>query len=205
MGGIYEIDGVRPFIDASSFVHPDATIIGDVRIAGGCYIGPGASLRGDFGRIEVGAGSNVQDGCVLHCFPERSCTLASNSHVSHGSTLHGCIVKEYGFIGIGSVIMDGAIIGENAMVGAMAFVKAGFEVPPETLATGIPAKIVRELSETERSFKQTGVSTYQELAKRSLATLRETEPLRELDEGQPKLAVDASESRALHERKAENR
>jgi len=204
MGGIYEIDGVRPIIDASTFVHPDATIIGDVRIAGRCYIGPGASLRGDFGHIEIGEGSNVQDGSVLHCFPERSCTLAPNSHVSHGSTLHGCIVQEYGFIGIAAVIMDGAVIGENSMVGAAAFVKAGFEVPAETLVAGIPAKVVRALSETEREFKQTGVLTYQDLARRSLATLRETEPLRDFDAKQPKLAVDASESRALHERKADN-
>ncbi len=111
---------------------------------------------------------------------------------------------EYDFVGIGSVIMDGAVIGENAMVAAMAFVKAGFEIPPGTLAAGIPAKIVRELSETERLWKQTGVATYQELAKRCLATLRETEPLRELDEGRPRLAVDASESKVLHERKARN-
>jgi phenylacetic acid degradation protein len=205
MAGIYEIDGVRPVIDASSFVHPDATIIGDVRIGGGCYIGPGASLRGDFGCIEIGAGSNIQDGCVLHCFPERSCTLAANSHVSHGSTLHGCVVKEYGFIGIAAVIMDGAVIGENSMVGAMAFVKAGFEVPPETLVAGIPAKIVRELGETERAFKRTGVETYQELARRSLATLRETQPLRKPEEDRPKLPVAGSASRALHERKAAQR
>jgi phenylacetic acid degradation protein len=202
MGGIYEIDGVKPIVDDSSFVHPDATLIGDVRVGPACYIGPGASLRGDFGRIEVGEGSNVQDGCVLHCFPQRSCTLAPRSHVSHGSTLHGCIVEEYGFIGIGAVIMDGVVIGENAMVGAMAFVKAGFEVPPGTLVAGLPAKVVRELSETEIEFKQGGVATYQELARRSLATLRRTEPLRDPGDGRPRLALGPTESKALHERKA---
>ncbi|MBW2498497.1 MAG: transferase hexapeptide repeat family protein [Deltaproteobacteria bacterium] len=203
MGGIYEIDGVKPIIDASTFIHPDATIIGDVEIGAGCYIGPGASLRGDFGRIVVGAGSNVQDGCTLHSFPERSCTLAPNSHVSHGCVLHGCLVEEYGFVGIGAVVMDGATIGENAMVAAMAFVKAGFEVPPATLVAGIPASVVRELSETERTFKQGGVETYQQLAARSLATLKETQPLRAAEASRPELSVDASRSKALHERKAE--
>ncbi|MBW2361819.1 MAG: phenylacetic acid degradation protein PaaY [Deltaproteobacteria bacterium] len=201
MGGIYEIDGVRPVIDASSFVHPDAVVIGDVVIGADCYIGAGATLRGDLGRIDVGAGSNIQDNCVLHTFPERRCTLESPSHVSHGSVLHGCVIRAYGFIGIGAIVMDDAVIGENAMVAAQAFVKAGFEVPSGMLVGGVPAVMLRELSETERSFARGGIHTYQQIAKRSLATLRATEPLREIDPTRPRLAVAASDSVALHERK----
>ena len=203
MGGIYEIDGVRPVIDARSFVHPDAVVIGDVVIGADCYIGAGAILRGDLGRIDVGAGSNIQDNCVVHSFPERRCSLESPSHVSHGAVLHGCVVRAYGFIGIGAVVMDDAVIGENAMVAAKAFVKAGFQVPSGMLVAGMPAVMVRELSETERSFARGGVLTYQQIAKRCLATLRATEPLREVEPNRPRLAVTDSDSAPLHERKRE--
>lgn len=90
---VYEIDGVRPVVHPSSFVHPQASLIGDVHIGPECYIGPMASLRADFGRIVIGEGSNVQDGCVVHCFPGRDTVLEQNTHVGHGAILHGCHVE----------------------------------------------------------------------------------------------------------------
>ncbi|MEJ2726233.1 MAG: phenylacetic acid degradation protein PaaY, partial [Deltaproteobacteria bacterium] len=86
----YEFEGKRPVVHPRAFVHPQAVIIGEVRVEEGCYIGPGAVLRGDIGSIEIGPGSNVQENCVLHSFPEKSTTLHSQTHIGHGCILHGC-------------------------------------------------------------------------------------------------------------------
>lgn len=172
MAKIYEIDGVRPVVHPSSFVHPDAVLIGDVVIGAHCYIGPLASLRGDFGQIVIGDGSNVQDGCVLHSFPGQQCAVGDNGHVSHGAVLHGCTIKPHGFIGIKAVVMDGAVIGEYAMVAAMAFVKADFELPDRHMAAGMPAKVIREMDNTQLAWVSEAPYVYQELAKRSNRSLK---------------------------------
>lgn len=199
MSKCYEIDGVKPVIPTSTFVHPDAVIIGDVVIGENCYIGPLCSLRGDFGRIRIGSGSNIQDSCVLHSFPDRDCTVEENGHISHGAILHGCHIKSFGFVGINSVVMDDAIIGEHAMVAAMAFVKAKFEVPDRCLAAGMPAKIIREMGDDEVKWTANGPIVYQQLARRSLDTLKPTEPLREVDANRPNLNTGAEPSKPLHE------
>lgn len=198
MPGIYEVDGLRPVIAASSFVHPEAVIIGDVIIGENCYIGPLCSLRGDFGRIVIGNGANIQDNCVLHSFPERRCTVDENGHISHGAILHGCHVKRHGFIGINSVIMDGCVVGEHAMVAAMAFVKAGFEVPDRCLAAGTPAQVIREMNETELAWFANGPIVYQQLARRCLATLKPTTALTEIERDRPTLNTGPNTSKPLH-------
>jgi carbonic anhydrase/acetyltransferase-like protein (isoleucine patch superfamily) len=121
----YEIDGVAPVADPSAFVHPLASVIGDVIIGPDCYIGPGASLRGDFGRILVGAGSNVQDARVVHAFPGADAVLEEESHVGHGAILHGCRVGAQTLVGMNSVVMDGAELGTRSLVGACSCVRAG--------------------------------------------------------------------------------
>jgi len=176
---VYEFEGVRPVVDPTAFVHPTATLIGDVIIGAGCLVGPGASLRGDIGRLVMKDGSNVQDNCTVHVFPGKDCLIEENGHVGHGAVLHGCTVGRNAMIGMNAVVMDDAVIGENGFVAAMAFVKSGTEVPPNTLVAGIPAKVVRELSEKEIAWKTEGTSVYQRLAQRYLATFRETEPLTE--------------------------
>ena len=173
----YAFDGLIPIVDPSAFVHPTAVLIGDVTIGPGCYIGPGASLRGDFGRIVLERGSNVQDNCIMHSFPSFESKVEENGHVGHGAVLHGCIVRRDALVGMNSVLMDGAIVGEASFVAAMSFVKAKFEIPPRTLVAGIPAKIVRELTDQEIAWKAQGTLEYQELARVSLATLREVAPL----------------------------
>jgi len=142
---VYSIDGLIPVIDVTSFVHPQSTLIGDVIVGPGCYIGPGASLRGDFGRIVIGAGCNVQDCCVLHSFPAHDTRLEDEAHVGHCAVLHGCTVRRGALIGIGAIIMDDVVVEEEAFVGAASFVRAGFVVPRRTLVTGVPARVVREL------------------------------------------------------------
>ena len=174
---VFAINGVTPVVDPSAYVHPSAVLIGDVIVGAGCYIGPCASLRGDFGRIEVRAGANLQDACVAHGFPGTDTIVAEDGHIGHGAILHGCVVERNALVGMNAVINDNAVIGESAIVAAMAFVKAKMVVPPRTLVAGMPARLVRELTETELAWKIEGTRSYQELTRRSLATMRATAPL----------------------------
>ncbi|MCL4210422.1 MAG: transferase hexapeptide repeat family protein [Phycisphaerales bacterium] len=184
---IYQFEGVRPVIDPTAFVHPTASVIGDVIIGPGCLVGPGASLRGDIGRIVMHAGSNVQDNCTVHVFPGQSVTIHEQGHVGHGAVLHGCTVGRNALVGMNAVIMDDAVIGEESFIGAMAFVKAETIIPPRSLAAGVPAKVIRELSADEIAWKTEGTKVYQELARRYLATMRECEPLRSMTTDRPVL------------------
>jgi phenylacetic acid degradation protein len=152
-------------------------LIGDVIVGPGCYIGPGASLRGDFGRLVMRGGGNLQDCCVVHGFPGTDTVLEEDAHIGHGAVLHGCVVGRNALVGMNAVVMDGAVVGESAFVAAMAFVKAGFAVPARTLVAGIPAKVVRPLGDEEIAWKAQGTREYQELARRSAATMREVEAL----------------------------
>lgn len=187
---VYAIDGVVPVVDPSAFVHPSAVLIGDVIVAAGAYVGPCASLRGDIGRIEVGAGANVQDQCVMHCFPNDSCSIGEWGHVGHGTVMHGATVGPHALIGMNSVLMDGCVIGEAAFVGAMSFVPAGFEVPARMLAAGAPARVRRDLSEEEMAWKCRGTEEYQRIARRCLAGLEEVEALPAVEANRPKLPVE---------------
>ena len=174
---VWSINGVTPVVDPEAFVHPSAVLIGDVIVGAGCYIGPAASLRGDFGRIEMRAGANLQDSCVMHGFPGTDTIVEEEGHIGHGAILHGCVVQRGALVGMNSVVNDNAVIGELAIVAAMAFVKAGMVVPPRTLVAGVPAKVVRALTEQEIAWKIEGTQSYQELARRSLATMVETDAL----------------------------
>ena len=188
----YQLEGVIPVVDPSSFVHPTASLIGDVVIGPKCYVGPGASLRGDFGRIIIEAGCNVQDNCILHSFPGEVALLEEEAHVGHGAVLHGCTVRRGALIGISAVLMDGVIVEEEAMVGAMSFVRAAFVVPRRTLVFGSPARVVRPLQEEEVRWKAKGTLQYQELAQRCLASLRECPPLPAPEPNRPRIApIDA--------------
>jgi phenylacetic acid degradation protein len=174
---VFAINGVTPVVDPSAFVHPSAVLIGDVIVGAHCYVGPVASLRGDFGRIELRAGANIQDCCVMHGFPGTDTVVEEGGHIGHGAILHGCVVRRNALVGMNAVINDNAEVGESAIVAAMAFVKAGMMVPPRTLVAGVPAKIVRSLTEQELAWKVEGTQSYRDLTRRSLATMVETEPL----------------------------
>jgi len=183
----YEIDGLRPVVHPTAYVHPTAVLIGDVVVGPGAYIGPCASLRGDFGRIVLASGCNVQDTCVIHGFPASETILEDNAHVGHGAVLHGCVVRRDALIGMNAVVMDEAEVGAAAFVAASAFVRAGMKVPPRSLAAGVPAKVMRELTDQEIAWKLDGTRTYQRLAERCLATMKECAPLREEEPGRPRL------------------
>ena len=197
MAHVYAIDGLRPVVDPGAFVHPAAVLIGDVIVGPGCYIGPGASLRGDFGRLVLEPGSNIQDNCVMHGFPGKDCVIGTDGHVGHGAILHGCRIGRNALVGMNAVIMDGAVIGEDSIVAALAFLKAGFEVPPRMLVGGIPGRIMRALTADEIAWKSRGTAEYQELARRCLASLEPIEPLAAPEPDRRRL--DVSKYKPLYE------
>jgi phenylacetic acid degradation protein len=185
----YAIDGVVPVVDPRAFVHPSAVLIGDVIVGAGCYVGPCASLRGDFGTVVLEAGANVQDCCVLHSFPGVRVTVEADGHVGHGAVLHGCTVRRGALIGMNAVVMDGAEVGEEAFVAACAFVPAGMKVGTRTLVAGTPAKPMRELSDADVARKHRGTLGYQELARRCHASLAEVAPRPAVEPDRPKLRI----------------
>lgn len=186
---VYAIDGIVPVVDPSAYVHPSAVLIGDVIIGPNCYVGPCASLRGDFGRLILEAGANLQDTCVMHGFPGTDTVVEENGHIGHGAVLHGCRISKNALVGMNAVIMDNAVIGESSIVAASAFVKASQVIPPRTLVAGVPAKIIRPLSDEEMAWKTDGTRTYQELTKRCLATMVETAPLSEIEPGRKRIEM----------------
>jgi phenylacetic acid degradation protein len=186
---VYAIDGVVPVVDPSAYVHPTAVLIGDVIVGPGCYVGPCASLRGDFGRLILEAGVNVQDTCVLHSFPDHDTVVHENGHIGHGAVLHCCTVGRNALVGMNAVVMDNAVIGENSFVAACSFVKAGMVVPPGSLVAGTPAKVVRALTEQEMAWKVTGTGIYQNLTRRCLATMIETDALAAVEADRPRIVM----------------
>lgn len=198
MARVYAIDSVVPVIDPTAFVHPDAVLVGDVIIGPRSYIGPLASLRGDFGRITVGPGANVQDGCVVHCFPGTDTVIEEDGHIGHGAILHGCHVGRGVLVGMNAVVMDGAELGEYAFVAANTFVKAKTAVPARHLIAGSPGVVTRELSEAELAWKANGTRVYQDLAARSLASLRPATALTAVEPGRRRVSTDASVAVPLH-------
>lgn len=183
----YAIEGVIPVVDPSAYVHPTAVLIGDVIIGPECYVGPAACLRGDFGRIVLERGANVQDTCVIHGFPAHDTVVEENGHIGHGAILHSCIVRREALVGMNAVVMDDAEVGEQAIVAACAFVRAGMKIPPRSLVAGVPAKVMRELSAQEIAWKLEGTLTYQDLTKRCLASMVEVQALTAIEENRPKL------------------
>lgn len=187
----YSIDGLTPVIHPTAYVHPSAVLIGDVIIGAHCYVGPLAALRGDFGRIVLEEGANLQDTCVMHGFPASDTVIERNGHVGHGAVLHGCVVGEDALIGMNAVILDNAKIAPRCIVSAGALVKAGFQCEEQSLVLGSPAKVTRRLSDDEVSWKQTGTRAYQQLTRRCLESMRECQPLAEIEAGRGRYRDDA--------------
>ena len=186
---VYSLEGITPVVHPDAFVHETAVLIGDVIIGADCYIGPNASLRGDFGRIIVERGANVQDTCVMHSFPGKDCVVESDGHIGHGAVLHGCRIGSNALIGMNAVVMDGAVIGKSSIVAACAFVTSKFLCPARSLVMGVPAKVKRGLSDEEIAWKIKGTQEYQQLAVRCLATLVRTKALSETEENRPRMKL----------------
>lgn len=190
MQNIYSIDGIIPVVHETAFVHPTAVLIGDVIIGPGVYIGPLASLRGDFGRIIMKEGANIQDTCVIHGTPEQDAVVEVDGHIGHGAVLHGCTIGRNVLVGMNAVVMDQADVGADSIIGAMAFVKKGMVIPARSLVAGAPAKIVKALKDEDIKQKTLGTHMYQRLAQRSLDSMKKVEPLREVEANRARLTGD---------------
>lgn len=160
---LYEFKGHRPVVDPSAFVHPQAAVTGNVTIGKNVYIGPGASIRGDWGRIVIEDGCNVQESCTIHMFPGVTVWLKEGAHIGHGAIVHGAVVGRNALIGMNSVIMDNVEIGDECIIGALTFIKAGEKIPPRSVVAGNPAKILKAVSEEMLQWKTEGTALYQAL------------------------------------------
>ena len=194
MANCFAIEDMIPVVDPTAYVHPTAVLIGDIIVGPGCYVGPAASLRGDFGRITLCEGSHVQDTCVMHGFPEGEAIIDVNGHIGHGAVIHGAHIGADALVGVNAVVMDNAQVGEGAVIGAMAYVGEGMVVPPRSLAVGIPARVVRELSDQELEWKRGGTREYQLLVERSRASQRPVEPLAAPQEDRPRYSGGISKT-----------
>lgn len=194
MPNCYAIEDLIPVVDPTAYVHPTAVLIGDVIVGPRCYVGPTACLRGDFGRITLQDGANVQDTCVIHGFPDSDTIIEVDGHIGHGAVLHGAHIGQNALVGMNVVVMDRAKIGESAFVAAMSFVREGTIIPPRTLAVGIPAQVVRQLTEEEIAWKRTGTLGYQNLTIRSLASQRPVEPLSAAQPDRPRFKGGSSKT-----------
>jgi phenylacetic acid degradation protein len=201
---VYEMNGITPVVHPTAYVHPSAVLIGDVIVGPRCYVGPHASMRGDFGRLILEEGSNLQDGCIMHGFPGEDTVVEVDGHVGHGAVLHGCRIGRNALVGMNSVIMDNAVIGADSIVAAMSFVKANMVVPPRSLVVGTPARVVREVTDNEINWKSSGTAQYQELSVRSLATMRETVALTEVEPDRQRMQWESSLPLHLHKNATEN-
>lgn len=183
---IYSFQGYIPVVHESSFVHPLAAVTGNVIVGKNCYIGPGAAIRGDWGQIILEDGVNVQENCTVHMFPGKSITLKESAHIGHGAIIHGANIGRNVLVGMNTVIMDDAEIGDESIIGAMAFVKAETKIPKRSLVVGNPAKVIKEVSDEMIAWKTKGTELYQQLPKDCHDSLREVEPLREVPKDRPK-------------------
>ena len=182
---IFEFDGFKPVIDESSFIHPQANVTGNVIIGKKVYVGPGAAIRGDWGKVIIEDGCNVQENCVIHMFPGTTVVLKAGAHLGHGCIIHGATIGENSLIGMNAVIMDDAQIGKECIVGALSFVPAKTIVEKRKLIAGNPAKEIRNVSDKMIKWKTEGTKLYQQLPKDCKDSLKACEPLREEEKNRP--------------------
>ncbi len=177
---IYEFKGYRPVVHESAFVHPQATVTGNVIIGRNVYVGPGATIRGDWGEIIIEDNCNVQENCTIHMFPGVTVHLREMAHIGHGAIIHGATIGRNVLIGMNAVIMDRVEVGDESIVGALTFIKADEQIPPRSLVVGNPHKIIRQVSDEMLAWKTEGTHIYMQLPADLHATLRPCEPLREV-------------------------
>jgi len=182
---IYEFNGFKPVIKPSSFIHPQASVSGNVIIGENVYVGPGAAIRGDWGQIIIEDGCNIQENCTIHMFPGTTVHLKKGAHVGHGAIIHGAILEENCLIGMNSVIMDDVVIGKESIVGALCFVSANTNIPRRSLVVGNPAKIIKQVSDEMIAWKTEGTKLYQKLPQDCHSSLLPCEPLTEIEENRP--------------------
>ncbi|HKZ65063.1 MAG TPA: transferase hexapeptide repeat family protein [Chitinophagaceae bacterium] len=177
---IYSFKEFIPVVHESSFIHPQAAVTGNVVIGKHCYIGPGAAIRGDWGKIIIEDGCNVQENCTIHMFPGVTVLLKTNAHIGHGAVIHGATIGKNCLVGMNSVVMDNADLGDESIVGALTFIKEGKKIPSRSIVVGNPGKIVKQVSDEMIAWKTKGTELYQSLPKEMFEVFKISEPLREV-------------------------
>jgi len=178
---IYEFNGYKPVIHPSTYVHKEATIIGNVIIAKNVYIGPGASLRGDWGKITIEDGCNIQDNCTIHIFPGKDVLLKQNSHIGHGAIIHGANIGRNSLVGMNAVVMDDAKVGDECIIGALCFIRGEMQIPNRKIVVGNPAKIKGDVTDKMLDWKTKGTELYQTLSKECSELMKQCTPLAEIE------------------------
>ena len=181
----YSFNGFTPVIHESSFIHPQAAVTGNVIIGKDVYVGPGAAIRGDWGEIIIEDGCNVQENCTIHMFPGKSMVLKAGAHIGHGAIIHGANIGANCLVGMNAVIMDDVTIGDECIIGALSFVKAGTQIPNRKMVVGNPAEIIKSVTDEMIEWKTKGTALYQQLPQQCFDTLKAVEPLREIPKDRP--------------------
>lgn len=187
----FAYQGLVPVVDPTSYVHPLASLIGDVTVGPGCFIAPGASLRGDFGRIVVEGDCSIQDSATIHANADRDTVVGRGATIAHGAVVHGCVIGENALVGINAVVLDNSQIGAECLVAALALVKSETVAPPRTLLAGNPAKPVRTLEAHQVTWRNNGHGEYQRLAREALADFKEVAPLAAPEKDRHRLRSEA--------------
>ena len=187
---VYSFKGSVPVVHESSFIHPLAAVTGNVVIGKSCYIGPGAAIRGDWGKIIIEDGCNVQENCTIHLFPGATVLLKEGAHIGHGAIIHGAAIGRNCLIGMNSVIMDNVDLGDECIVGALSFVKENEKIPARSILAGNPAKIIKQVSDEMIAWKTEGTKLYQQLPEDMRESWKACEPLREMPSQETKQNSD---------------
>ncbi len=182
---IYEFNGFKPVIHETAFIHPQAAVTGNVFIGANVYVGPGAAVRGDWGKIVIEDGCNVQENCTIHMFPGVEVRLKKGAHVGHGAIIHGAQLGSNCLIGMNAVIMDEVEIGDECILGALTFIASKTIIPKRKIVVGNPGKIVKDVTDEMINWKTEGTKLYQSLPNELYETLKECEPLREPEANRP--------------------
>ncbi len=198
MPNVFAFEGFIPVIHESAFIHPNATVTGNVVIGRDVYVGPGAAIRGDWGGVVIEDGCNVQENCTIHMFPGVISVLEASAHIGHGAVVHGARIGRNALVGMNAVVMDRAVVGAESIVGALCFVPADMIIPPRTVVAGNPARAVKEVSDAMLQWKTEGTHLYQGLPGRLHASLRPCEPLSEMPSDRP---VQSASYQTWHETK----
>ena len=186
---IYEFNGYKPVINETSFIHPSASVTGNVIIGKDCYIGPGAAIRGDWGQIIIEDGCNVQENCTIHMFPGITVLLKEGAHIGHGAIIHGATIGSNSLIGMNAVIMDNVQLGDECIVGALTLIKADSIIPARSMIVGNPYKIIKQVTDEMLAWKTEGTALYQQLPQQMIKSWKPCEPLRELPENYTPISV----------------
>ncbi len=169
---LYQLEDRTPQIGKDTYVAESAEVIGKVIIGDNCYIGHGAILRGDYGTIEIGDYSIVEDICVLHARPDERCVIGNRVTIGHGAVIHNATISDWVVVGMGAIVSDYAVVGEWGVIGEGCVVRNKQEIPAGKVAVGVPAKVIADVKEDYKELWTKYKGLYAELAKRNIENLK---------------------------------